>query len=44
MSWWRSFGFEGSDEGMFAGFMLSSVIELGLCMDWYNLSGIVCLV
>jgi hypothetical protein len=41
MSWWRSFGFEGSldgsPEGMFAGFMSSSVIKLGLCMELYRL-------
>jgi hypothetical protein len=43
MSWWRSFGFEGSlggfpgAGGMFAGFMYLSVIELGLCMCWYSL-------
>jgi hypothetical protein len=52
MSWWRSFGFEGSlggfpgAGGMFAGFMCLGVIviELGPCMDWYSLFGIVYLV
>jgi hypothetical protein len=42
MSWWRSFdvegSFGGSPEGMFAGFMFSSVNKLGLCMSWYSLS------